>query len=225
MSLCFILISSAKRMHTNSFTLHQNKNMKQQIVTKYEDEKRVQRLLAAIRCAVECAEATVFYAGNNRLLFGNHIVSKLALTTDNMHQWSQKIAALEQDIKANLLSLLYMYPPVINIRTLPNRFEVADMLYHIGYYPQREDYPFLQHPYADFIETFLSDEILLESYCAQAFQALIQTTYEGDWKQYGTRISDIYMAQPQTISSRLRMLLLEQSKAKSDNLCTKNAQI
>lgn len=212
-------------MHTNSFTLHQNKNMKQQIITKYEDEKRVQRLLAAIRCAVECAEATVFYAGNNRLLLGNHIVSKLAHATDNMHQWTQKIVALEQDIKANLFSLLYIHPPVINIRALPNRFEVADMLYHIGYYPQREDYPFMQHSYADSIETFLSDEILLEAYCAQAFQALIQTTYEGDWKQYGTRISDIYMAQPQTISSRLRMLLLEQSKANSDNLCTKNAQI
>ena len=212
-------------MHTNSFTLHQNRNMKQQIVTKYEEEKRVQRLLAAIRCAVECAEATVFYAGNNRLLLGNHIVSKLALTTDNMHQWTQKIVALEQNIKANLLSLLYMHPPIINIRALPNRFEVADMLYHIGYYPQREDYPFLQHPHADSIETFLSDEILLEAYCAQAFHALIQTVYEGDWLQYGTRISDLYMEQPQTISSWLRMLLLEQSKAKSDNLCIKNAQI
>ena len=199
--------------------------MKQQIVTKYEEERRVQRLLAAIRCVVECAEATAFYADNNRLLLGNQIVFKLAHTMNNMHQWSQKIITLEQDIKTSLYTLLYICPPVINIRTLPNRFEVADMLYHIGYYPLREDYPFQQHPHADSIETFLSDEILLDAYCAQAFHALMQTEYQDAWQQYGKRLSDLYMAQPQTVSSRLRMLLLEQSEAKSDNLCTKTAQI
>lgn len=102
-----------------------------------------------------------------------------------------------------------MHPPAINIRSLPNRFEVADMLYHIGYYPPREDYPFRQCPQADSIESLINDELNLERYYHQAFQALVQTEFEGDWKPYGTRISDLYMSQPQAVSSCMKRLLTE----------------
>ncbi len=200
-------------MHTIRFTLHQNRNMMQQILTTYEEKKRLQRLLAAIQCAVECADATVFHVEQNRQLLSHQCLLKLKPVLNAMHKWSKQVACVEQDIKAHLPTLLYMHPPAINIRSLPNRFEVADMLYHIGYYPRKDDYPFLQHPQCDDINQLLDDEIRLEAYCSQVFQALIQTEFIGDWKTYGTRISDLYMTQPQSVSSYIRILMTEKQRA------------
>lgn len=178
----------------------------EQTLTKYEQEKRAQRLLAALRCAVECTEAAVFYVNKNRQLLGHHNLSKVRPTMRNVRRWTQRIVSVEQDIKANLLTLLYTPTPIISIRSLPNRFEVADLLYHIGYYPQRDDYPFQQQPRPDSIESLISKEILLEAYCDQIFLALVQAEYEGAWQPYGSRISDLYMSQPQSISLRLNVL-------------------
>lgn len=181
--------------------------MMQQILTKHEEEKRLQRLLAAIRCAKECADAAVFHMEQNRLLLGNQTLPKLTPALNAMRRWNRQIGSVEQDIKAKVPTLLYKSPPAINIRSLPNRFEVADMLYHIGYYPMRDDYPFLQRPQCDTIEQLIDDELLLERYYSQAFEALIQTVFEGHWKQYGIRISDLYMSQPQALSVCLRKVI------------------
>ncbi len=194
-----------------------------QVRTKYGEEKRMQRLQTAIHCAVECAEAATFYVEKNRHLLGESTMDKLKSTMNQLCLWTQQLASVEEDITAHIHTLLYSSPPIINVRLLPNRFEVADMLYRVGYYPKRDDYPFIQHPHAETIEELLGNEAQLEAYYEQVLQALVQAEFEGKWKLYAARISDLYMALPPSVSIQIGMLLAEKQNGK--NLCIMNAQM
>lgn len=205
------------------FSFASNKKSMYQVQTKYSEEKRMQRLLTAIHCAVECAEAATFYLEKNRHLLGESTMAKLKSTMAQLRLWTQQLASVEEDITANIHTLLYSSPPIISLRLLPNRFEVADMLYRIGYYQEREDYPFIQHPHAETIEELLGNEDRLEAYYNQVLQALVQAEYDRKWKLYAARISDLYMAQPPSVSIQIRILLAEKQNGK--NLCIMNAQM
>lgn len=98
--------------------------------------KKVKKLLTALRNALECGNAIVFMLKSdecNCLLLDEKTTQELVLQQD---KWNclLRTAIKEMEQKLHLIISYKGLSPVIRVRHLPNSFEISDMLKLTGYY-------------------------------------------------------------------------------------------
>lgn len=187
--------------------------------------KKAERLLTALRNALDCGNAIVFMlkAYTNELqLQTNMTMKELALRHDN---WNRQLETVIKDMEQKLHLIIFYdgLSPIIMMRCLPNSFEIHDMLNRIGY--NSTDYYREYNPEKDTVSTenFIVSIKTLESYIARTFKVLVKAEYQGKWQYWGKRFSDLYMNMPYGIS--MNISVSSNQTRKRENECIKNAQV
>ena len=187
--------------------------------------KKAERLLTALRNALDCGNAIVLMlkACTYELMpQTNMTMKKLALRQDN---WNRQLETVikEMEQKLHLIKLYNGLSPIIMMRCLPNSFEINDMLNRIGY--NATDFHRGYNPEKDDVnkENFIVGIKTLEGYMTKTFKVLVKAEYQGKWQYWGKRFSDLYMNMPYGISMNICEFSNQIRKRK--NVCIKNAQV
>lgn len=184
--------------------------------------KKVQKLLTALRNALECGNAIVFMlksGGCNCLLLDEKTTLELVLQQD---KWNCLLRTVikEMEQKLHLIILYKGLSPVIRVRHFPNSFEISDMLKLTGYYSADYLPGCNQEKTMENVITYIKT---LEGYIAKTFIVLVSTVYQGEWQYWGKRFSDLYMSIPYDIA--LNICSSSEQDAKRMDECSKNAQV
>lgn len=184
--------------------------------------KKVQKLLTALRNALECGNAIVFMLKSdecNCLLLDEKTTQELVLQQD---KWNclLRTAIKEMEQKLHLIISYKGLSPVIRVRHLPNSFEISDMLKLTGYYSADYLPGCNQEKTLENVITYIKT---LEGYIAKTFIVLVSTVYQGEWQYWGKRFSDLYMSMPYDIA--LNICSSSGQDAKRMDECRKNAQV
>lgn len=184
--------------------------------------KKVKKLLTALRNALECGNAIVFMLKSdecNCLLLDEKTTQELVLQQD---KWNCLLRTVikEMEQKLHLIILYKGLSPVIRVRHLPNSFEISDMLKLTGYYSADYLPGCNQEKTLENVITYIKT---LEGYIAKTFIVLVSTVYQGEWQYWGKRFSDLYMSIPYDIA--LNICSSSEQDAKRMDECSKNAQV
>ena len=184
--------------------------------------KKVQKLLTALRNALECGNAIVFMLKSgecNCLLLDEKTTQELVLQQD---KWNclLRTAIKEMEQKLHLIISYKGLSPVIRVRHLPNIFEISDMLKLTGYYSTDYLPECNQEKTMENVITYIKT---LEGYIAKTFIVLVSTVYQGEWQYWGKRFSDLYMSMSYDIA--LNICGSSEQDAKRMDECRKNVQV
>lgn len=194
---------------------------KESMIKNNSHYKKAERLLNALRNALDCANAIVFMLKAStceNIPETNELVLRQT-------KWNRQLETVIKDME-QYLHLIILYnglSPTVVMRYLPNSFEINDTLNHIGYNPTGSQKEYRTPKGRTAMESFIEGIKTLEGYIARTFMVLVNAEYQGKWQYWGKKFSDLYMNMPYGIS--MNICVTPRQETKSKNECIKNAQV